>query len=410
MKTTLTRYTLPNGLRVIHDYDPTQAMCVVDLLYNVGSRDEHPDRTGMAHLFEHLMFGGSVNVPDFDEQLTRAGGQSNAWTSTDFTSFHDILPSANIETALWLESDRMLSLSFSDKALEVQRQVVVEEFKQVCLNRPYGDADHLLRAMCWKEHPYGWPVIGKDFAHLEGVTQDDVRRWFAGHYAPDNAVLSVTGGVEPERLRRLVEKWFGPIPRREISPRLYGDEPAPTAPRVTETSGNVPQTALTLAYPMDGYGTVGYFAADAISDLLANGRSSRFYRRLLMPGRYFSEIDAAIMGTEHPGLLMITAKLLDPALEEEALAAIRAQLAELAADGPGERELGRCVNRLRSDRTFGQLSLLPRAQTNALAEMHGEAPAEALHRYEALTPAAVTETARTILAPERERLLIYRPA
>lgn len=410
MKSSVTRYTLPNGLRVIHDYDPSQAMTVVNLLYDVGSRDESRDLTGMAHLFEHLMFGGSVNIPDFDEQLTRAGGQSNAWTSTDFTCFYDIVPTQNIETALWLESDRMLSLSFADKALEVQRQVVIEEFKQVCLNRPYGDQDHLLRAMCYGNHPYGNPVIGKDFSHIERVTQHDVRRWFAAHYAPNNAVLSLAGSVPPDRLRSLVEKWFGPIEARPVAPRLYGDPAAPAGPLVTETSGDVPQTALTLAYPMDGYGTEGYFAADAISDLLANGRSSRLYQRLLLPGRYFSELDAAIIGSEHPGLLLVTAKLLDEAMESEALAAIRGELAMLAEEGPGERELGRCVNRLRSDRTFGLLGLLPRAQSNALAEMHGETPDESLHRYEALTPAVVADTARKILDPSRERLLAYRPA
>lgn len=409
MKPSVTTYTLANGLRVVHDFDPTQAMTVVNLLYNVGSRDETDQLTGMAHLFEHLMFGGSANIDDFDEQLTRAGGQSNAWTSTDFTSFYDILPTPNIETALWLESDRMLALSFSDKALEVQRQVVVEEFKQVCLNRPYGDQDHLLRAMCYKGHPYAHPVIGQEFAHIERVTQNDVRHWFASHYAPNNAVLSVAGSVDPDRLHRLVEKWFGPIESRPVAPRNYADPAPPAAPIVTETSGDVPQTSLTLAYPMDAYGTDGYFAADAISDLLANGRSSRFYQQLLLPGKYFSEIDAAILGSEHPGLLLVSAKLLDPAMETDALAAIRQQLALLAEQGPGQRELGRCVNRLRSDRTFGQLHLLPRAQANAMAEMHGEAPDDALKRYEALTPQTVTDTARHILDPQRERLLIYRP-
>lgn len=405
------RFTLPNGLRVIHGYDPSQAMAVVDVLYKVGSCDEHPDRTGMAHLFEHLMFGGSVNIENFDGELTDAGGQSNAWTSPDFTNFYDIVPAANIETALWLESDRMLSPAFSDKALEVQRQVVVEEFKQVCLNRPYGNSDHLLREMCYKVHPYGHPVIGKDFSHIEQVTQDRVRQWFAAHYAPNNAVLAVVGNVEPAQLRSLVEKWFGSIPARDITPRNCPAEPEPTEARVTETSGKVPHTAITMAFPIPAYGTPGYAAADAISDILSNGRSSRFYRRLLLPGEHFSEIDAAITGSEEPGLLVITAQLLNEGSEAEkkAIAAIRRVLDELAAEGPGERELERVKNTVESDRTFSLLPLVQRAQAYALAEMHREEPTAPMARYRALTTDDIREAARTLLRPERSRTLIYRP-
>ena len=408
----ITRFTLPNGLRVVHEYDPTQAMAVGNLLYNVGSRDESSGQTGMAHLFEHLMFGGSANIPDFDGELTAAGGQSNAWTSTDFTNFYEILPAANIETALWLESDRMLSLAFSDKALEIQRQVVVEEFKQVCLNRPYGDSDHLLRAMCYKTHPYRYPVIGKEFSHIEQVTQDDVRRWFASHYAPNNAVLAVAGNVTPDRLHTLVEKWFGPIPSRPVAQRTYTDEAEPTEARLTETSGNVPHTSITIVYPMDRYGTEAYAAADAISDILANGRSSRFYRRLLMPGEHFTEIDASILGSEHPGLLLINAQLIKdgPEAEARAIAAINNLLGELAAEAPSGRELERCKNTVESDRTFSMLPLLQRAQTYAMAEMHSEAPGDALRRYRALTPAVVRDTAASLFRPERARTLIYRPA
>lgn len=407
----LYRFTLDNGLRVILDYDPTQAMAVVDVLYNVGSRDEQPDHTGMAHLFEHLMFGGSANIPDFDGELTRAGGQSNAWTSTDYTNFYDVVPATNIETALWLESDRMLSLAFADKPLEVQRQVVVEEFKQVCLNRPYGDSEHLLRSLCYDTHPYRTPVIGKDFTHIEQVTQADVRRWFAAHYAPNNAVLSVAGNVTPERLHTLVEKWFGGIPRREISPRLYSDEPAPAEARLREASGNVPQTAITVAFPMAAYGAPGFAAADAVSDILANGRSSRFYRRMLRPGNVFSDLDASILGSDHPGLFLVNARLLEngPEAEAKALAAINEELAEISAHAPAPRELDRVKNTVESDRTFSLLPLQPRAEANALAEMHGHDPAEPLRRYRALTPEEVRSTAAALFAPHRSRTLVYRP-
>ncbi len=386
-------------------------MAVVDVLYNVGSRDEHPGHTGMAHLFEHLMFGGSANIADFDGELTRAGGQSNAWTSTDYTNFFDILPAANIETALWLESDRMLSLAFAEKPLEVQRQVVVEEFKQVCLNRPYGDSEHLLRAMCYTTHPYRTPVIGKEFAHIEQVTQDDVRRWFAAHYAPNNAVLSVAGNVTSERLHALVQKWFGQIPARQIAPRLYSDEPEPDGERLTEASGNVPQTAITMAFPMAAYGAPGFAAADAVSDILANGRSSRFYRRLLRPGNVFSDLDASILGSDHPGLFLVSARLLEngPQAEARALEAIREELAGIASHAPAPRELERVKNTVESDRTFSLLPLQPRAEAYALAEMHGHDPAEPLCRYRSLTPEKVRSSAAALFAPGRARTLIYRP-
>lgn len=410
-RTLLHRFSLENGLRVVLDYDPTQAMAVVDVLYNVGSRDEYAGHTGMAHLFEHLMFGGSANIADFDGELTRAGGQSNAWTSTDYTNFFDILPAANIETALWLESDRMLSLAFAEKPLEVQRQVVVEEFKQVCLNRPYGDSEHLLRAMCYDSHPYRTPVIGKEFAHIEQVTQDDVRHWFAAHYAPNNAVLSVAGNVTPERLYALVQKWFGQIPTRQIAPRLYSDEPEPDGERLTEASGNVPQTAITMAFPMAAYGAPGFAAADAVSDILANGRSSRFYRRQLRPDNVFSDLDASILGSDHPGLFLISARLLEngPQAEARAMEAIREELAEIASHAPASRELERVKNTVESDRTFSLLPLQPRAEAYALAEIHGHDPAEPLRRYRSLTPEEVRSSAAALFAPGRGRTLIYRP-
>lgn len=406
------RFSLPNGLRVIHSYNPTASMAVVNTLYDVGGRDESPHHTGLAHLFEHLMFGGSANIPDFDAPLQAAGGASNAWTSNDFTCFHDIIPAHNIETALWLESDRMLSLAFSDKALEVQRSVVVEEFKEVCLNRPYGDMAHKLFAMCYPDHPYGVPVIGRDFHDIEKTTQDDVRHWFHSHYAPNNAVMSVVGDIPPQRLRELVTKWYGDIPRREISPRTFPDPALPTAPRLEVAYGNVPQTAITIAYPMGGYKSAGYVPTDLITDILANGQSSRFYRRLLMPGKLFSDIDASILGTEHPGLLLINAKLLGrgEAAEQEAIAAINRELAELATNEVAPAELTRCVNRLESDRVFSMMSPLHKAQALAMAEMHGESIDDILPRYRAVTPAVIRATAADLFLPTRSMTLIYRPS
>lgn len=406
------RFTLDNGLRVVHSYTPTATMAVVNTLYDVGGRDETPDHTGIAHLFEHLMFGGSVNIPDFDGNLQAAGGSSNAWTSNDFTCFYDIIPAHNIETALWLESDRMLSLAFSDKALEVQRSVVVEEFKQVCLNRPYGNMGHFLMKMCYPHHPYGVPVIGRDFADIEKTTQEDVKRWFYTHYAPNNAILSIVGNIRPERVRELVEKWYADIPRREIASRHYADEPLPSEPRLVEASGKVPQTAITIAFPMGGYKDADYVPCDLITDILANGQSSRLYRNLLMPGKHFTDIDASILGTEHPGLLMINARLLHqgPEAERAALDAINQELERLRNEEPTAREVRRCVNRLESDRVFSMMNPLQKAQALAFAELHDESLEEILPRYRAVTPSLIRATASTILSPTHSQTLIYRPS
>lgn len=405
-------FTLDNGLRVVHCRDSATAMVAVNTLYDVGARDECPDLTGMAHLFEHLMFGGSVNVPDFDGALSAAGGVSNAYTSSDFTNFYDVLPAVNLETALWLESDRMLQLDFSAKSLEVQRSVVLEEFKQVCLNQPYGDMEHAFRALAYKRHPYGWPVIGKEFAHIGRVTLDDVRQWFYAHYAPNNAVLSICGNVEFGQVKELVEKWYGAIPRREVAQRRYAAEQLPESPRTAVVSGNVPQTALRIAYPMAAYGAPDYFAADIISDVLANGQSSRFYRRLLLGTDLFTEADAEISGSEEAGLFIISAKLTGKGEEAEraALAAISHELQLMTTEAVGERELARCVNRLESLRTFSMMEYLTVAQTLARAEMHREDADRFMEPYRALTPASVRDAASRIFNPAHACTLVYRPA
>ena len=352
-------------------------MAVVNTLYDVGSRDEAPDHSGMAHLFEHLMFGGSVNIPDFDAPLQKAGGNSNAWTSADFTCFHNILPAHNIDTALWLESDRMLSLSFSDKALEVQRSVVIEEFKQVCLNRPYGDMSHLLHKMSFSGTPYETPVIGRDFHDIEKTTQQDVRSWFFSHYGPDSAMA----------------------PFRH------------PAPSVVEASGKVPNTVITLAYPMGAYKSADYIPADLITDILANGQSSRFYRRLLTPGKHFAGIDASILGSELPGILMVNATLLHTGAqaEKEAVDAIDREIRRLREEPVEQAELDRCINRIESDHLFAMINPLEKAQAMAKEEYHGETYEEISSRYHAVTPAIIRDTAASVLAPEHRSMLVYRP-
>lgn len=407
----INRFTLDNGLRVVHVHDRSTAMVAVNTLYDVGARDESPALTGIAHLFEHLMFGGSAHVPDFDAALSAAGGISNAWTSSDFTNFYDVLPAANIETALWIESDRMLRLALSERSLEVQRNVVIEEFKQTCLNRPYGDMDHALRALCYRTHPYRFPVIGKDFSHIERVTLADAERWFYSHYAPDNAVLAICGNIDATTAERLVRKWYGDLPPRKVASRRLPAEPLPAAPRTTTVSGRVPQTALAIAYPMAGYGTPEYFNADIISDILANGHASRFYRELLMGTDIFTEVDAAIQGTEEPGLFLINAKLArnGEEAEREAIAAIDAQTSRMARESVGKRDVELCLNQLESARTFGLLNYLSVAQTIALAEMHREDANRFMEPYRVITPDTLRSTAATIFNPDHKCTLIYRP-
>lgn len=405
------RATLSNGLRIIHNYDSATAMVALNILYNVGARDEDPEMTGLAHLFEHLMFGGSANIPDFDAAIEDAGGWNNAWTSNDFTNFYDVLPAHNAETAFWLESDRMLALAFSDKALEVQRNVVIEEFKQVCLNKPYGDMGHHLRSLIYTTHPYRFPVIGKEFSHIERVTQEDVRNFFHAHYAPNNAVLAISGHITWDETLRLANKWFGDIPRRDIAPRLYQPEPQQTAPRTKTVSGNVPQTALTITFPMPGYGAPEYIPCDIITDLLAAGRSARFYQNLLMGTDLFTEVDASISGSEEPGYLMLSAKLREntPDAIARAQEAMIGQALSLADGSLTEYELTRAINRYESNYTFGSISFLAKAQALALSEMHDEDINSTVPRYRSVTVDDIINTTRSIIDVQRASTLIYTP-
>lgn len=404
------RFTLPNGLRVVHHYDSATAMVALNILYDVGARDESPELTGMAHLFEHLMFGGSVNVPDYDAAIEATGGSNNAWTSDDFTNFYDIVPAHNVETAFWLESDRMLALAFSEKALEVQRNVVMEEFKQVCLNQPYGDLFHHLRGLVYKSHPYRYPVIGKELSHIERVTQDDVREFFYSHYAPNNAVLAVTGSISFDETRRLAEKWFGGIPRREIARRSYAPEPKQTEARRAEVSGNVPQTMIVKAYRMPGLGEKGYVECDVITDLLASGRSSRFYRNLMMGTDLFTDADASIIGSVEPGFLMLNAMVNDGVDISEAEAMLEKEIVALADGSLSEYELTRTINRFESQRILSQIGYRKKASPLARAEMLGYDINSVVSHYRAVTVDDIERAVREYIVPEGCSTLIYRQA
>ncbi|MBO5272423.1 MAG: insulinase family protein [Muribaculaceae bacterium] len=404
-------FTLSNGLRVVHNYDGATAMVALNVLYNVGARDESPELTGMAHLFEHLMFGGSVNVPEFDSAIENAGGMNNAWTSNDYTNFYDIVPAQNVETAFWVESDRMLSLAFSDKALEVQRHVVIEEFKQTCLNRPYGDMSHHLRAMIYKQHPYRYPVIGKEISHIEKVTQDDVREFFYSHYAPNNAVLAISGRISLDETKRLAQKWFEPIPQRDIAPRKYPQEPRQTEARMQEAKGNVPQLAMVKAYRMPGYGMPDYVECDVITDLLASGRSSRFYRNLLMKTGVFTEIDASIIGSDEPGFLMLNSKLTnnDATAIAQADKLMKEEVQRIIDGDVSEYELTRTINRFESNFMFSSMGFMAKAQSLANYVMHNEDINGVVARYRSINTDDISRVAKKIFDENNCSTLIYHP-
>lgn len=406
----INRFTLPNGLRVIHKQDSATAMVALNVLYNTGARDEDPDMTGLAHLIEHLMFAGSANIPDFDGELQRAGGSSNAWTGNDFTNYYIVIPAVNVEIAYRAESDRMLQPCITQSKLDTQRSVVIEEFKQQCLNRPYGDIAHYMRAMAYRVHPYRWPVIGLTPEHLTRVTLDDVNAFHDRNYSPSNAVLAVTGNITFERCRELCYKWFADIPSRPFAPRQYPIEPLPTSTGVTHAAGNVPYTSLLMTYPMDRRGTTAYYAADAITDVLSNGPSSRFELLQRTLNDTFLELDASILGSEDPGLLMINAKLTcdDDNAINIAVQHIDSQIDKLLNDSITEAELQRAKNKYESNNKFGQLHYVKQALNLAMSELHNENPDASVEKYKDLTTCDVVGTAREIFNPNHRNILIYK--
>lgn len=405
------RHTLANGLRIVHHADPSNPMVALNIMYNVGARDEKPTHTGLAHLFEHLMFAGSENIPNFDQATENAGGVNNAWTNNDFTDFYCTFPAVNAETAFWLESDRMLSLAFSQRSLDIQKSVVIEEFKQTCLDRPYGDFGHHLRRLLYTSHPYRTPTIGATPDHVAQTTLDDIRQFFYSHYAPNNAVLAVCGAIDFDRAVELAEKWFGPIGRRDIAPRLYAPEPPITSPREMRVKGNVPQTRLTIAFPMGGHNSPDYIPADLLTDILALGRSSRFYRELMLGSELFNSVDASIIGSDEPGALLVSAVLRDgsDAAIDAARRAIDSQLQRMAQDGPTPHELLRAQNRFESNLTLNNISIASMAQTLAQAETDGMDVNATARLYREVTPADIQATAGRLFDPSRAATLIYSP-
>ncbi len=392
------RFVLENGLKVLVHEDKSTPMAVVNVIYDVGAKDEDPAKTGFAHLFEHLMFGGSVHIPVYDEPLQLAGGENNAFTTNDLTNYYCQLPAENIESAFWLESDRMLSLAFSKKSLEVQRKVVSEEFKEHYINKPYGDVWHKLRELVYTSHPYRWMTIGKDLKHIEDVTLDDVKAFFYKHYNPANAILVVAGNVELQQIKDLSEKWFGNIPSGEKYNRNLPMEPTQTAPRFLEVKADVPLDALYKCWHICPRTDDRYYTTDLISDILSGGGSSRLFQSLVKEQQLFSNIECFHMGSTDAGIIVIEGKLVKGVDIKQAEAAVNVELKKLQEEGISVAELEKVKNKTESAMAFEDMSVMNRASSIAMYELLGDADLmnTELDKYRAVTAESIVELSRII--------------
>lgn len=403
------RFVLSNGLKVLVHKDLATPMAVVNVLYDVGARDEDENRTGFAHLFEHLMFGGSINIPDYDEPLQQAGGENNAYTTNDLTNYYCQLPAENIETAFWLESDRMLSLAFDEKSLDVQRKVVSEEFKEHYLNKPYGDAWNKIREMAYKKHPYKWMTIGKELKHIEEAQLQDVKNFFYKHYTPSNAILVVAGNVDTENVLRLAEKWFGPIPAGEKYVRRLPQEPKQTEARRMEITADVPLDAFYKVWHMASRLERGYYVTDLITDILGGGASSRLYQALVKEKKLFSSLDCYHFGSTDNGLLAIEGKLVKGVKIEEAEKAVNEEVEKMKTRLVDEKELQKVINKTESTILFEDMSVQSRANSLAYYELLGDAQLmnDELQKYESVTAQELMDESIRIFDERNSNTLYY---
>ncbi len=367
------KFTLENGLRLVVHSDKTTPLAAINVLYDVGAKDEDPNKTGFAHLFEHLMFGGSINIPSYDAPLQNVGGDNNAWTSNDLTNYYLTLPASNLETGLWLESDRMLELNFSQESLDVQKKVVVEEFKQRYLNQPYGDVPLLLKPLAYKVHPYQWPTIGKEVKHIEDADLEDVKNFFFSHYAPNNAILTITGNVDADEVYKLVEKWFGTIPARNVVKRNLPEEPKQTEMRELTVERDVPSDMFQMVFHMCGRNERDYYALDLLSDVLSNGASSRLYQRLVKQQKFFTDVHAYISGDIENGLFTFAGHVSDDISIYEAEKAIWKEIDEIKTTLVEDYELQKVKNKVESTLMFSEINYLNKAMNLAQFELLGAA-------------------------------------
>ncbi|HEX5655191.1 MAG TPA: pitrilysin family protein [Chitinophagaceae bacterium] len=403
------KFTLSNGLRVIVHQDLSTPMAVMNIMYDVGARDEDPGRTGFAHLFEHLMFGGSVHIPNYDEPLQMAGGENNAYTTNDLTNYYIQLPAENLETAFWLESDRMLSLAFSEKSLDVQRKVVCEEFKEHYLTKPYGDVWHRMRELAYKKHPYRWMTIGRELSHIEQAKLDDVKNFFFKHYRPVNAIMVVAGNVTVDKVKLLAEKWFADIPAGEKYRRNLPQEPQQKEERRMEVKANVPLDALYKCWHIYPRMDRRYYITDLLTDILSGGGSSRLYQSLVKEKQFFSNIECYHFGSTDNGLLAIEGKLVKGIKPEEAEQAIEAELDKMKKDLVSETELQKVKNKTESMIAFEDMSVMNRANSLAYYELLGDASWMnfELEKYGTVTTEDILQESRVIFRRENSNTIYY---
>ena len=403
------RFVLDNGLRVLVHEDHSTPMAVINIMYDVGARDENPDKTGFAHLFEHLMFGGSRNIPDYDEPLQRAGGENNAYTTNDLTNYYCQLPAENIETAFWLESDRMMSLAFGEKSLSVQKKVVCEEFKEHYINKPYGDVWNKMRELAYTTHPYRWMTIGKELSHIENANMQDVKQFFFKHYRPVNAILVVAGHVQLEQIKQLSEKWFGDIPMGEKYNRQLPIEPKQMQARKLEVQANVPLDAFVKTWHMDARLDKGYYAVDLATEILGGGGSSRLYQALVKEKQLFSSLDCHHFGSMDKGLVAIEGKLVKGVKMEDASNGVDEEIEKIKALSVPENELQKVKNKTESVIAFEDMGVMSRASSLAMYELLGDANLmnTELERYQTITTKDIQEYCKKIFRNENSNTLFY---
>ena len=403
------RFVLANGLRVIVHRDTSTPMAVVNIMYDVGARDEDPEKTGFAHLFEHLMFGGSIHIPAYDSPLQMAGGENNAYTSNDVTNYYIQLPAENLETAFWLESDRMLSLAFGEKSLDVQRKVVCEEFKEHYLNKPYGDVWHKMRGLAYTVHPYRWMTIGKELSHIENAKLEDVKKFFFKHYRPTNAILVVAGNVTVEKVKELAEKWFGDISAGEKYIRNLPQEPEQTEPRKLEVKADVPLDAFYKCWHIYPRTDKRYYIADLITEILSGGGSSRLFQSLVKEKKLFSAIECYHSGSLDAGTLVIEGKLVKGIKMEDAETAVEEELEKMRTEKVTATELQKVKNKVESLIAFEDMSLTNRANSLAFYELLGDAGQmnHELEKYNVVTAEDILNESRIIFRPENSNTLYY---
>lgn len=403
------RFTLSNGLRVIVHVDKSTPMAVLDVIYDVGARDEDPNRTGFAHLFEHLMFGGSIHIPSYDEPLQMAGGENNAYTTNDLTNYYLQIPAENLETAFWLESDRMLSLAFDENSLEVQRKVVVEEFKEHYINKPYGDVWHKMRELAYKVHPYKWMTIGKELSHVENAQLQDVKNFFFKHYTPANAILTVAGNVSVDEVKRLAEKWFESISPGEKYVRKLPQEPKQKAPAFLEVKASVPLDALYKCWHISSRLDKRYYITDLITEILGGGASSRLFQSLVKEQQLFSNIQCSHFGSIDAGLLFIDGKLVKGITMQQAEKAINVELDKIKNQLVENSELEKVKNKTESLMAFEDISLVNRANSLATYELLGDADLmnKELERYQAVTVEEIQNESQDIFVESNCSTMYY---